>query len=142
MYVFQFSRLIYRELAPDVDVPNDQAAVVIRRRIVDACDRAMTRVAEDPDLAGLLRRTLFRDIRPFFELSEQEHVWRTISRAMAIAEQRVRQAHEQGRDLDGRELACHATTRRGTRCARRAHSGRYCPSHQHLDDTSAPHAAA
>jgi hypothetical protein len=139
--MFEFSRQIYRELAPRIDAPDSQAAVMVRRRLVEACDRAMTRVAEDPEVADRLRRTLFRDIRYFFDLGEQERVWRTVSRALAIAGQRVRQAHEQGRDLDRRELWCRATTRAGTRCTRRAYSGKYCPSHRQLEDTERTEAA-
>ena len=73
--MFQFSRAIYRELAPEIDISVDPAA---HRLVVDACDRSLTRLATDRRHFARPARTLFQDIRPYFPVTAQAHVLRVV----------------------------------------------------------------
>lgn len=128
--MFQFSRAIYRELAPEIDVSVDPAA---HRHVVDACDRSMTRLATDRRHFARPARTLFMDIRPYFPVSAQAHVLQVVQRYVAIADELLRRRPPSAIDALGNRLVCQASTRRGTPCRRPPHpENGYCPSHQHL----------
>jgi hypothetical protein len=107
--MYQFSRSIYRELAPEV-VPGLGE---------DVCDTRM----------------LFNDVRHFFPLGEQLRVYRVCERHMTLATEFVDSQLRTGMTFDGSPVCCHASTRRGTACARVPLPGsKYCPSHKHLDE--------
>lgn len=133
--MYQFSRAIYRELAPHIKqsptVGRDPHADVLQ-----ACERTIERLATDRHYFARPARTLFTDIRPHFPMTAQEHVWRIVETYVRYAEEWVAQQPERGYDVNGNPLECRATTRRGTPCQRTPlpHNG-YCPSHQHLAET-------
>jgi hypothetical protein len=131
--MYQFSRAIYRELSPRIDVSqtrNGQAAVL------HACEATIERLVCDRHYFARPARTLFADIRLYFPIAEQQHVWQIVSAYVAAAQEWLAKQPQHGYDVNGNPLECRATTRRGTPCQRMplAHNG-YCPSHQHLAET-------
>ena len=124
--MFQFSRGIYRELAP-LAMPG------ARRDVLAACEASMQRLATDRLYFARPARRLFADVRHCFPLSEHERVWCVVSTYVRAAETYL-DSVPQG---DGGEpVRCPATTRGGTPCRRDPlpRNG-YCPSHQHLAGT-------
>jgi hypothetical protein len=133
--MYQFSRSMYRELAPDVT--GDRVASVATNRgcLLHECEAAVERLAADRHYFARPARTLFRDVREYFPMSRQLRVYEVIERHMALAGEYVDRAAEAGIRLDGVPLSCHATTRRGTACQRVPLPGsQYCPSHKHLEE--------
>ncbi len=136
--MYQFSRAIYRELAPHIlavppgtDQTNNHAAVL------RACEDVITRLATDRHYFARPERTLFFDIRSYFPMSVQGDVFRVISRYVGYAQLFLAEhPHEGYTAVSGAPPQCRATTRKGSACQRTPlpHNG-YCPSHQHLADT-------
>ncbi|HTA12862.1 MAG TPA: hypothetical protein VK765_05510 [Solirubrobacteraceae bacterium] len=136
--MYQFSRAIYRELAPLIDNPapgsppaTNQAAVL------HACEAVITRLATDRHYFARPARTLFLDIRSYFPMSAQSQVHRVITRYMGYAQLFLAEhPHEGYTAVSDAPPQCRATTRKGSACQRTPlpHNG-YCPSHQHLADT-------
>ena len=137
--VYQFSRAIYRELAPDViDGPGSSAN---RRAILAACEGVCERLASDRAHFARPTRTLFREIRIYFPIERQLRVHVVIHRHLELAAAYVDQLLAEGHMPDGSASQCPATTRRGTACRREPAPGlRHCPSHRHLEE--APRIAA
>jgi len=133
--MYQFSRSIYRELAPEV-VPGLGEDVSVKRiRFLRACERSMERLAMDRHYFAKPVRTLFRDVRHFFPIGQQLHVYRVCERQMRLATEFVDSQLRTGTTFDGSPVCCHASTRRGSACARVPLPGsKYCPSHKHLDE--------
>jgi hypothetical protein len=131
--VYQFSRAIYRELAPDVvDAPGSTAN---RRAILAACEAVCERLASDRAHFARPTRTLFREIRIYFPIERQWRVHAVIGRHLELAAAYVDQILAEGRMPDGSASHCPATTRRGTACRREPVPGqRHCPSHRHLEE--------
>ena len=140
--MYQFSRAIYRELAPHVQTPVTTQRVA-HARVLEACERTMNRLATDRHYFARPARTLFNDIRPYFPMSAQARVWVVVQRYVQCADEFVARQPRHGVDAQGNPLQCRATTRRGTACQREplAHNG-YCPSHQHLAETEEQEALA
>ncbi|HMJ97048.1 MAG TPA: hypothetical protein VK486_14430 [Thermoleophilaceae bacterium] len=136
--MYQFSRAIYRELAPDViEVPGGSAN---RRAVLVACEATCDRLASDRDFAKPTR-TLFREIRVYFPLERQMRVYHVIQRHLEAAGGYVGRALAEGRSLDGSVIHCRASTRGGRPCRRDPLPGlEHCPSHRHLAE--APRIAA
>jgi hypothetical protein len=129
--MYQVSRAIYRELASDIATGRTGHAEVLR-----ACEGAIERLATDRHYFAQPARTLFRDIRGNFPLQSQLRVWIVVRDYVEVAEQLLAALTTRGRDAFGNQLACRATTRRGTPCQRMpVHENGYCPSHQHLVET-------
>ncbi|CAB4932424.1 unannotated protein [freshwater metagenome] len=129
--MFQLSRAIYRELAPHVATGKRGHAEVLQ-----ACERAVERLATDRHYFAQPARTLYRDVRPHFPLHAQAHVWAVVREYMDASDQLLAGLSTRGRDAFGNPLKCRSTTRRGTPCQRiPVHSNGYCPSHQHLADS-------
>ena len=134
--MYQFSRAIYRELAPYVAESQGEATGNNRQLLV-ACESALQRLATDRHYFAKPARTLFADIRTYFPMSAQLRVLRTVEHYMALAQQFLIEnplaAHAAFTD---EPPTCRATTRKGSTCQRvpLPHNG-YCPSHQHLADT-------
>jgi hypothetical protein len=135
--MYQFSRAIYRELAPRIaetgpygDSANNHA------RVLRACEAVIERLATDRHYFARPARTLFNDIRVYFPMRAQAGVYRIITHYLAFADAFFARQPQQGYDVNGNPLQCRATTRKGTACQRvpLAHNG-YCPSHQHLAET-------
>jgi hypothetical protein len=129
--VYQFSRAIYRELAPDViEAPGGSAN---RRAVLAACEAACDRLASDPHYFARPTRTLFREIRIYFPLQRQRRVHSVIQRHLELAGGYVDRALAEGRAPDGSPTKCRASTRGGRPCRREPLPGlEHCPSHRHL----------
>lgn len=138
--MYQFSRAIYREVAPLID--SDATAARAHARVLAACESTMDRLATDRHYFARPARTLFNDIRVHFPMAAQARVWLVVQRYVACAERFAERQPRHGVDANGNPLQCRATTRRGTACQREPlpRNG-YCPSHQHLAETEEVEAA-
>lgn len=142
--MYQFSRAIYRELAPLVHGDRTVGgAITARRRLLEACEATIERLATDRHYFAHPTRFLFEEVRTLFPLHEQSHVWRVIERHLRLATAYVEEHWREGVTFDGSPLRCHASTRKGTPCQRVPLPGRrYCPSHKHLEERFEAAAAA
>jgi len=134
--MFQFSRAIYRELAPDIDAEACAPGRSSHEHVLKACEQTMERLSADRHYFARPARTLFNDIRFCFPMASQARVWRVITAYVVAAEGYLDRQPKAGVDVNGNPLQCRATTRKGTACQRvpLPHNG-YCPSHQHLAET-------
>jgi hypothetical protein len=134
--MYQFSRSIYRELAPRVEDDGDAAQVsAARHEVLEACEATMMRLATDRRYFARPTRTLFSEVREHFALAEQVHVYMVIERYVDVAVDYLESLPDDV-TLDGRPRQCLASTRKGTPCRREPLPGRdYCPSHKHLEET-------
>jgi hypothetical protein len=147
--VYQFSRAIYRELAPYI-IPfgsgagaGSQAGSAKARadsshlQVLRACEAAIERLTTDRFHFARPARTLFGNIRNHFPMSAQQHVYEVIACYIDLARRYLAEhpvdAHA---SMNGEPPRCRATTRKGEACQRTPlpHNG-YCPSHQHLAET-------
>jgi hypothetical protein len=137
--MYQFSRAIYRELAPDViDAPGCSTN---RRAMLAACEATCYRLASDRRYFAKPTRALFREIRIYFPIEKQPRVYHVIHRHLELAGGYVDRAIAEGLALDGSTPRCRASTRRGMPCRREPLPGlELCPSHRHLHE--APQIAA
>jgi hypothetical protein len=135
--MYQFSRGIYRELAPHVERRNGgRHALEDQLHVLQACESAVKRLASDRHYFARPARTLFSDIRTYFPVSRQEQVYAVIARYMTLADEFLASLPPAGCDAEGNPVQCRAMTRKGTACLRTPlASNGYCPSHQHLADT-------
>jgi hypothetical protein len=134
--VYEFSRAIYRELSRDIRPVGQEGLQEAHEQVLRACEAAIERLATDRHYFRRPARTLFSDVRPYFPVAAQHRVWSVVSAYLACAESWIARQPVRSLAVNGRSLACRATTRRGTPCQRvpLAHNG-YCPSHQHLAET-------
>jgi hypothetical protein len=134
--MFQYSRGIYRELAPHIDVRAGRPGRNAHQHVLRACEQTMERLATDRHYFARPARTLFNDVRFCFPMTAQARVWHVITVYVAAAETYLDRLPKAGYDVNGNPLQCRATTRKGTACQRvpLPHNG-YCPSHQHLAET-------
>jgi hypothetical protein len=136
--MYQFSRAIYRELAPHILAPTPGLGVTSNNpRVLRACEEVVERMAIDRHSFARPARTLFCEIRSYFPMSVQRHVFQVISLYLEYAERYLDEHPVEGyAAVSGAPPQCRATTRKGTACQRvpLPRNG-YCPSHQHLADT-------
>jgi hypothetical protein len=135
--MYQFSRAIYRELAPQILEPASGPPAANHAAVLHACEAVVTRMAIDRHYFARPERTLFCDIRGFFAMSAQARVHLVVVRYIGAAPRFLDEhPHEAYVAVSGAPPACRATTRKGSACQRTplARNG-YCPSHQHLADT-------
>jgi hypothetical protein len=136
--MYQFSRAIYRELAPEIVPPLPGAPVASNHTaVLRACEAVVERMALDRHHFARPDRTLFADIRNYFPMSAQSHVHSVVCRYVALAgDYLTLHPHEAYATVSGARPQCRATTRKGAACQRvpLPHNG-YCPSHQHLAET-------
>jgi hypothetical protein len=136
--MYQFSRAIYRELAPHIsEAPAGASAASNHAAVLRACEAVVTRLATDRHYFARPARTLFCDIRSYFPMSAQSHVHQVVSCYVDYAERFVAEHPLEGYTaVSGAPPRCRATTRKGAACQRvpLPHNG-YCPSHQHLAET-------
>jgi hypothetical protein len=136
--MYQFSRAIYRELAPHIiDAPPGVPAARNHEAVLQACEAVVKRLATDRHYFARPARTLFWDIRNYFPMSAQSHVHQVVCRYIDYAQQFITAHPVEGyAEVSGAPPRCRATTRKGAACQRvpLAHNG-YCPSHQHLAET-------
>ncbi len=143
--MYQFSRAIYRELAPRIlPAPPGAHPSTNHRAVLRACEAAITRLATDRHYFARPARTLFLDIRSYFPMSAQGHVHRAVTLYVGYAQLFLAEHPLDGYTaMSGAPPQCRATTRKGSACQRTPlpHNG-YCPSHQHLADTEDQERAA
>jgi hypothetical protein len=136
--MYQFSRAIYRRLAPDILAPPLGAPEFSNHTaVLKACEDVITRLAVDRHYFAHPERTLFCQVRTYFPMSAQAHVLHVITRYMGCAQQfLIEHPLEAYTAVSGAPPQCRATTRKGSACQRTPlpRNG-YCPSHQHLADT-------
>jgi hypothetical protein len=136
--MYQFSRAIYRELAPHILAPAAGLGGNSNNpRVLRACEEVVERMAIDRHSFARPARTLFCEIRSYFPMSVQRRVYQVISLYLEYAERYVEEHPVEGyAAVSGAPPQCRATTRKGTACQRvpLPRNG-YCPSHQHLADT-------
>ena len=136
--MYQFSRAIYRELAPRILEPPPGTPVTRNHAaVLRACEEAVTRLATDRHYFARPSRTLFCNIRTYFPMWAQGQVYSVVTRYMNYAQQFLIEHPNEGYTaVSGAPPQCRATTRKGAACQRTPlpHNG-YCPSHQHLADT-------
>jgi hypothetical protein len=136
--MYQFSRAIYRELAPHIVAPPPGVTVSSNHEhVLRACEAVVERMATDRHYFARPARTLFCDIRNYFPMSAQEHVHQVVSRYIGYGQRFLTEHPVEGyAAVSGAPPQCRATTRKGAACQRvpLPHNG-YCPSHQHLADT-------
>jgi hypothetical protein len=131
--MYQFSRAIYRELAPDVI--EEPGSTRNRRAVLAACEATCDRLANDRRYFANPTRTLFREIRTYFPLARQPRVYTVILLHLELAGGYVDRALAQGRTPNGSAAHCRASTRHGKPCRREPRPGRdHCPSHRHLEE--------
>jgi len=135
--MYQFSRGIYRELAPLVARHQaGRSPLEVRLALLAACEASIERLATDRHYFAHPARTLFGDIRCYFPVCRQEQVYQVVERYIALAEEFVDSLPANGVDPHGNPLQCRAVTRKGTACQRAPlPANGYCPSHQHLAET-------
>ncbi len=136
--MYQFSRAIYRDLAPYItESKTDARGAANHKHVLDACESAVERLATDRHYFAKPARTLFCDIRTYFPMGAQERVLQTVNCYMGLAQRfLIEHPVEAHAAVTDEPPTCRATTRKGSTCQRvpLPHNG-YCPSHQHLADT-------
>ena len=136
--MYQFSRAIYRELAPHIiEPPAGSGPTSNHTAVVRACEAVIKRMAIDGHHFARPARTLFCDIRGYFPMSTQKHVNKVVFTYIDYAQRFLDEHPLEGyAAVSGDAPHCRATTRKGAACQRvpLARNG-YCPSHQHLADT-------
>lgn len=134
--MYQFSRAIYRELAPYV-AETKADGVSNHEHVLHACEAAIERLATDRHYFAKPAKTLFCDVRTYFPMSQQARVLSIVNLYVGMAEQFLAaKPFEAHAAVSDKPPTCRAMTRKGSVCQRMPlpHNG-YCPSHQHLADT-------
>jgi hypothetical protein len=145
--MYQFSRAIYRELAPYIATPKPGSATLVagaaptepnrHEQVLRACEAAVERMATDRHYFAHPARTLFCDIRMHFPMQTQAYVHKVVSHYIGLAQRYLKENPQAAHaSISDEPPQCRAMTRKGAACQRTplAHNG-YCPSHQHLADT-------
>lgn len=129
--MYRFSRTIYRELAPRViEDPDDPG--VAKQRLLDACESNLRRLALDRRYFARPARTMFREVRGLFSLTDQTYAYRVIERCVRLAMAHLDELNELS---DALPRECLAYTRKGSQCRREPLPGHdFCPSHKHLEE--------
>jgi hypothetical protein len=133
--MYQFSRSIYRELAPRVvEDEGDPTGCRNKQNVLEACEAAILRLSNDGRYFARPARWLFNEIRPHFALADQRHVWMVVEANINLANGLLARLPA-GVGLDGSPLGCRAHTRDGQPCQRTPIPDKeYCPSHKHLEE--------
>lgn len=130
--MYQFSRSIYRELAPQIHQAG--CGLEMQQRILDSCETTMQRLLNDRRYFARPTKTLFCELRGYFSMRDQLIVYRSIDRHVRLAIEYLESASAEELITDATR-ECRAHTRKGTPCQREPLPGRdYCPSHKHLEE--------
>ena len=141
--MYQFSRSIYRRLSPMVAGCDAIDRQRNRTELLRAVELAMERLGSDPFYFNQPARSIFRDIRLLFPISQQRVVYGVVRCHVDLATRYVADHLRQGVTFDGSPLLCNSNTRKGRQCGRAPLPGsKYCPSHQHLSETAQEVSAA
>jgi hypothetical protein len=129
--MYQFSRSIYRELAPIVAEDENGSN---RQQVLDACEDTMQRLLTDRRYFAKPTKSLFNDVRACFPMTEQLRVLQVIDQNVRLAIRYLETTPPEELMIEGAR-ECRAHTRKGTPCQREPLPGRdYCPSHKHLEE--------
>jgi hypothetical protein len=132
--MYQFSRSIYREVAPSVVEDADDLTGCNKQAVLDACEAAIRRLAYDGRYFAHPSRWLFNEIRPYLRMVDQLRAREVVEANMNLAVKFFASCPG-GVDLDGRPRHCQAHTREGTPCQRVPLEGRdFCPSHKEFEE--------
>src|ERR671937_1432331 len=117
--MYQFSRLIYRELAPYVqeDKPKNQCESN-RELVLRQCEEAITRLMTDHRYFARPSRTLFNNVRSYFAIGDLPRVYFVIDRNIRFALDFLKRDPDYAFDVTGMERSCQAMTRKGQPCQR------------------------
>lgn len=127
--MYQFSRSIYRELAPRI-----VTEAASKQRVLDACEMTMQRLVNDRRYFAKPTKALFSDLRGYFPINEQLFVYQVIDRNVRMAVRYLETEPGEAFAFEGAR-ECRAHTRKGAPCQREPLPGRdYCPSHKHLEE--------
>jgi len=139
--MYRFSRALFLEIKDVVDPHPDTIGIEeARRRVLEACQSTVERLARDPRYFARPTRSLFEEIRHLFPITCQARVFYAIDRTLGLAREFIREEMERNSEAN---LQCRATTRKGKPCQRTPLPGReYCPSHSHLEERVPVGAAA
>ena len=108
--MFQISRSIYRELeAGIVEGRRWDGGPTNHERVLRSCEAAVHRLATDRHYFARPSRTLFNDIRTYFPMSAQLHVYRVVDRYMTFAADYLASRPAAVMELTGQKLECRAT---------------------------------
>jgi hypothetical protein len=130
--MYQFSRSIYRELAPIV---TEDETGSNRQQVLDACEDTMQRLLTDRRYFAKPTKSLFTDVRACFPMTEQLRVLQVIDTNVKLAIRYLETTPPEELMIEGAR-ECRAHTRKGTPCQREPLPGRdYCPSHKHLEES-------
>ena len=133
--MYRFSRSIYRDLAPRVVEPRDEAGCCNKQKVLEACEAAVRRISTDRRYFARPSRSLFNEVRMHFSMKDQLYVWNVIDTNISLALELIETAPEL-LEIDGGPRECRAHTRKGTPCQREPLPNRdYCPSHKHLEES-------
>ena len=92
--MYHYSRAIFRALKDMVEPQTDSVTPgEARRQVLEACERTVERIAEDPRYFARPARSLFEEIRFYFPITQQARVYFVIDRAIGLAlDERARRA--------------------------------------------------
>ena len=114
--MYRFSRTLYLELKDLVDPHPDTISVAeARRRVLEAAQSTVERLASDPRYFPQPARSLFQQIRCYFPISQQAHVFYAIERMVSLARASIQIELDRLNEANAR---CRATTRKGKACQR------------------------
>jgi hypothetical protein len=131
-----FSRAIYRELAPHVLTEQYSQPGTNRRRVLRSCEGTMERLIHDQRHFARPAHSLFNEIRVYFSLASQLHVYMVVKRHVDAAVAMLSRIPEEQVNGFGVPRQCQAMTRKGQPCQRPPlPRNEYCPSHQHLNES-------
>jgi hypothetical protein len=134
--MYQFSRAIYRDLAPYVleDKLSEQRQSN-RTLVLRECESAIERLMTDRRYFARPSRTLYNDVRPYFAIADLPRVYVAIDRHVQMAQKFLAMVPDYAFDSQGVPRRCQAMTRKGKPCQRQPlRASDYCPSHQHLTE--------
>ena len=83
--MYQISRSIYRELEAEIAEGRWGDGPSNHERVLRSCEAAVHRLATDRHYFARPSRTLFNDIRAYFPMSAQLHVYRVVDRYLSFA---------------------------------------------------------
>lgn len=127
--MFQISRRLYRELAPELVDDRD------REPVLHACERVVHRLVTDRHYFAHPARALFAEIRWRFPLHAQVRVYAVIDRHLSQTRALLERSNEVAYRLSGVTPRCRATTRKSRPCGHPPDPRNgYCSFHQHLAD--------
>ena len=99
--MYQISRSIYRELEADIIEDRLHAdGPTNHERVLHACEAAVHRLTTDRHYFARPSRTLFNDIRAFFPMSAQLHVYRVVDRYLTFAAEYLADPPDRGARAD------------------------------------------